>query len=68
MKKIVYSLLVACLFACNDLDMNPLSQGSSENWYSDEIELTMSVILMTGQTVLTCLRFYQQQLMDSPVK
>ena len=43
MKKILYGLLVACLISCNDLDMNPLSQGSSENWYSNETELNMSV-------------------------
>lgn len=43
MKRILYSLLVTCLISCNDLDMNPLSQGSSENWYSTETELNMSV-------------------------
>ena len=43
MKKYYNGLLVACLISCNDLDMNPLSQGSSENWYSNETELNMSV-------------------------
>lgn len=43
MKRIIYFLLVACAVSCNDLDMNPLSQGSSESWYSSETELNMSV-------------------------
>ena len=25
--------------ACADLDLNPLSEGSSENWYRDETEI-----------------------------
>lgn len=29
--------------ACIDLDMNPLSEASSENWYSDTDEIAMSV-------------------------
>ena len=47
MKKIFdYILGVAiacCLGACADLDLNPLSEGSSENWYSDETEIQMSL-------------------------
>ncbi len=31
------------LSACNDLDLNPLSEGSSETWYSNESEITMAV-------------------------
>jgi hypothetical protein len=31
------------LTSCVDLDLNPLSEGSSENWYSNEEELTMSI-------------------------
>lgn len=29
--------------ACNDLDLNPLSEGSSESWYSNETEIDMAV-------------------------
>lgn len=29
--------------SCNDLDLLPLSQGSSEGWYSDETEILMSL-------------------------
>jgi hypothetical protein len=31
------------LFSCSDLDLNPLSEGSSGNWYSTEEEIVMSV-------------------------
>ena len=31
------------LFACSDLDLNPLSEGSSENWYSNETEISMAI-------------------------
>jgi starch-binding outer membrane protein, SusD/RagB family len=34
---------VALLNACNELDLNPLSEGSSENWYSDETEINMAL-------------------------
>lgn len=29
--------------ACNDLDLSPLSEGSSENWYSNESEINMAI-------------------------
>ena len=29
--------------ACADLDLNPLSEGSSENWYHDETEIEMAL-------------------------
>ena len=29
--------------SCNDLNLNPLSEGSSENWYSNESEITMAL-------------------------
>ncbi len=29
--------------ACNNLDLNPLSEGSSETWYSNESEIQMAV-------------------------
>jgi SusD family. len=31
------------LTACADLDLNPLSEGSSENWYQSETEIEMSL-------------------------
>ena len=44
-KKIVISLLGGLVFltACHDLDLNPLSYGSTGNWYSDETEIKMAV-------------------------
>ncbi|MCY1718964.1 RagB/SusD family nutrient uptake outer membrane protein [Prolixibacteraceae bacterium Z1-6] len=42
--RIIYSLVMLLVFtACVDLDLNPLSEGSSENWYSDETEIEMSL-------------------------
>ena len=42
--------IIVCLFsgitlltACHDLDLNPLSYGSTETWYSNEIEIEMAV-------------------------
>lgn len=29
--------------ACTDLNLNPLSEGSSESWYSNEMEINMSI-------------------------
>jgi hypothetical protein len=45
MKTKVYIYLGAILglASCADLDLNPLSQGSSESWYSNETEIDMSV-------------------------
>lgn len=45
MKKISLFILSlsSFLFSCIDIDLNPLSEGSSENWYSTEEELTMSI-------------------------
>lgn len=44
MKKIyLILLLIPVLFGCENLDLNPLSEGSSENWYSDETEIEMSL-------------------------
>ncbi|WP_025763602.1 RagB/SusD family nutrient uptake outer membrane protein [Dyadobacter tibetensis] len=44
MKKL---LTVICflpmLLGCAKLDLNPLSEGSSENWYSDETEISMAL-------------------------
>lgn len=42
--KIFTAILGIVLFtSCADLDLNPLSEGSSENWYADEIEINMSL-------------------------
>lgn len=37
--------MVGCSFlsSCYDLDLSPLSQGSSENWYSSETEIEMAL-------------------------
>src|SRR5690606_2459790 len=35
--------LLTVATACADLDLNPLSEGSSEAWYSTETEINMSV-------------------------
>ena len=45
MKKIYFPLLVLMLTlsSCANLDINPLSQASSENWYNDEDETEMSL-------------------------
>lgn len=48
MKKIYKNIIVgflisAILPSCYNLDLNPLSQGSSESWYSTETEITMSL-------------------------
>jgi len=44
MKKIfVLTFLLTVLYSCTKLDLDPLSEGSSENWYSDETELTLSL-------------------------
>lgn len=47
MKRIKYTLCaaLACagLTACVDLNLNPLSEGSSETWYSSQSEIEMSV-------------------------
>ncbi len=31
------------LYSCNDLNLNPLSEGSSANWYSNESEIVMAI-------------------------
>ena len=42
--KIILFITGIMLFSCNSLDLNPLSEGSSENWYSNESELEMAVL------------------------
>ena len=42
--KIITLLLFTAVFtACSDLDLNPLSEGASGNWYSNVTEVEMSV-------------------------
>ena len=46
MKQIKFSICTASLFmlmSCVDLNLNPLSEGSSENWYSSQAEIEMSL-------------------------
>lgn len=42
-KYIIMSAVALSLSSCHDLDLNPLSSGSTENWYSTEKELEMAV-------------------------
>src|SRR5690554_1566763 len=42
-KIIIYIGLFFTIVSCADLDLNPLSEGSSEAWYSNETEINMSV-------------------------
>jgi starch-binding outer membrane protein, SusD/RagB family len=43
-KHSIYSIALAIWFtSCVDLDLNPLSEGSSKAWYSTETEMGMSV-------------------------
>ncbi|MEX2336418.1 MAG: RagB/SusD family nutrient uptake outer membrane protein [Fulvivirga sp.] len=44
MRKIIYIIIFLPFFyGCEELDLNPLSEGSSENWYSDETEIELSL-------------------------
>jgi hypothetical protein len=46
MKKHILLFVLASfglLTSCQDLDLNPLSQGSSENWYTNSEEITMAL-------------------------
>ncbi|WP_080903933.1 RagB/SusD family nutrient uptake outer membrane protein [Parabacteroides sp. Marseille-P3160] len=44
MKHLLFILITCTLLSsCSNLDLNPLSEGSSENWYSTKEELDMSV-------------------------
>lgn len=42
-KLIILSAFCLLVASCTKLDLNPLSEGSSENWYRDETEVTMSL-------------------------
>src|SRR5690625_234711 len=44
MKNITLFILGVVLFtSCHNLDLNPLSEGSSETWFADQDELEMSI-------------------------
>lgn len=45
MKFKIYLFLATAILlaACNDLNLNPLSEGSSENWYSNRTEVEMAL-------------------------
>ena len=38
-KYLFSGIIAVSMTACADLDLNPLSEGSSENWYHDETEI-----------------------------
>lgn len=42
-KHIIYLAVLLFFGSCAELDVNPLSEGSSENWYSNETEVTMAL-------------------------
>jgi starch-binding outer membrane protein, SusD/RagB family len=45
MKNKIFVVIIGIitLTACHELDLNPLSEGSSENWYSNETEIDMAL-------------------------
>lgn len=45
MKKLILSTLATLLIltGCQRLDLNPLSEGSSENWYKNDNEITLAL-------------------------
>lgn len=42
-KYLSIGIMALGMAACADLDLNPLSEGASENWYHDESEIEMSL-------------------------
>ena len=42
-KYLFFGVIALSMNACADLDLNPLSEGSSENWYRDETEIEMAL-------------------------
>lgn len=42
-KCLLIGMFSLSMTACADLDLNPLSEGSSENWYHDATEIEMSL-------------------------
>lgn len=44
MKKLIFLFGIICITSCSaELDLNPLSSGSSDNWYSDDTEINMAL-------------------------
>ena len=62
MKKYIISAFagLALMTSCVDLDLNPLSEGSSENWFSTEQEVTLALnaLYNPGLWKAECNRFY----------
>ncbi|AWW32747.1 RagB/SusD family nutrient uptake outer membrane protein [Echinicola strongylocentroti] len=51
MKNFIYIISIGLfigLSACNDLDLAPLSEGSTDNWYNNEVEINMSINNLYG--------------------
>ena len=42
-KYLCIGIMALGMTACADLDLNPLSEGASENWYRDETEIEMAL-------------------------
>lgn len=73
-KALTFFLAGTLLFSCNDLDLNPLSEGSSKNWYTNASELDMSVAYLydidfwdaelTRMTASQTLAGYEQEWTD----
>lgn len=42
-KYLLTGIMALSMAACANLDLNPLSEGSSENWYHDETEIEMAL-------------------------
>ncbi|MDO6738207.1 RagB/SusD family nutrient uptake outer membrane protein [Wenyingzhuangia sp. 2_MG-2023] len=43
MKKFIFLFGIISIISCSELDLNPLSSGSSENWYSNQIEFNLAL-------------------------
>ena len=42
-KYLFTGIMALSMAACADLDLNPLSEGASENWYHDETEIEITL-------------------------
>lgn len=43
LRNIFVMILSLTVWSCSDLDLNPLSEGSSETWFSNDVEINMSL-------------------------
>ena len=43
LKFIATAAVIFIIISCADLDLSPLSEGSSNNWYHDDTEYLMSL-------------------------